>query len=56
MSAGNLLFWQEVIEANQPLFGDFAPFFRRLAGGRIFFVLRCTHVAFAVISIRAKPW
>src|SRR5207247_4494472 len=43
MPACNVLFWNQVIQANQFIFPALRPLISRLSGGRIFFVLRCTH-------------
>ena len=46
MPALNVLFWNQVIQANQFIFSALGPLISWLSGGRIFFVLRCTHFGF----------
>jgi hypothetical protein len=46
MAAFNVLFWNQVIQTNQFLFSALRPLISRLSGGRILFVLRCTHFGF----------
>jgi hypothetical protein len=55
MPALNVLFWNQIVEANQFISRALAPFISWFCGGRILFVLRCIHlVSLADISIRAK--
>ncbi len=51
MPAFNVLFWNQVIQANQFIFAALGPLISRLSGGRIFFVLRCTHFDFPILSV-----
>jgi hypothetical protein len=51
----NVLFWNQVVEANQFISRAFAPLISWFCGGRILFVLRCIHLgSLADISISAK--
>jgi hypothetical protein len=44
MPACDVLFWNKVIQANQSFFSALWPLIPLLSGGRILFVLRCTHL------------
>jgi len=46
MPACNVLFWNQVIQTNQFTFPALGPLISWFSGGRIFFVLRCTHFSF----------
>ena len=46
MPAFHVLFWNQVIQTNQFVFSALRPLTPRLSGGRILFVLRCTHFGF----------
>jgi hypothetical protein len=46
----NVLFWNQVVEANQFISRALAPFISWLCGGRILFVLRCIHLGSLQIS------
>src|SRR5204863_2036745 len=47
LPACNVLFWNQVIQANQFIFPALGPLiFRFSCGGRILLVLRCTHFSF----------
>jgi hypothetical protein len=48
--AFNVLFWNQVVEANQFTFCALAPFIFRSCGGRIFVVLWCTHLRLVLLS------
>lgn len=50
----NVLFWNQVVEANQFSLAALALLTFRFCGGRIFLVLRCIHLASSDISICAK--
>src|SRR5436309_15539914 len=51
MPACNVLLWTQVIQANQLIFPALRPLISCLSGGRIFFVLRCTHFRLSMLSV-----
>ena len=46
----NVLFWNQVVEANQFISCALAPVNPRFRGGRVLFILRCVHLASLLIS------
>ena len=54
LAAFCVLFWNQVIQANQLLFSASGLLIFGPSRGRVFFVLRRAHVGLSVISIRAN--
>jgi len=52
-SAGNVLFWDQIIEAEQSFLFAFRAGIFWIPAHRIFFVFRCTHFDGPITSIRA---
>ena len=52
-SAGNVLFWYQIIEAEQSFFFAFGAGIFYIPARRIFYVFRCTHFDRPITIIRA---
>ncbi len=53
-TAGDVLFWDQIIEADQSFLFAFGAGMFWIPARRIFFVFRCTHFESAITSIRAN--